>query len=500
MILTGGTEFDVIVVGGGGGGLAAALSAAEAGARVLLLEKTPALGGTTGRAVGSVTAAATPFQRRAGIEDSTERYFADLDLYTHPEGAADDLALRRVLTENAGPTLDWLVSLGLIFTGPNPEPPHTRPRMHNVLPGAKAFIHCLAGHCRKRGVEIRCAHAVEALSTAGPRVIGVRARAQGGEVHLRAGHAVILASGDYSADGALRRRHLPAEAQTFAAISPANTGDGHLMAEALGAKTLNGHIFSGPEIRFPPPERPGLVDRLPQGRLMGLAARMALHTLPRWMMRPLVVSYMTAAMAPSPGLFAEGAILINAEGRRFAEETADPAPAIAGQTDAMAFIVLDGRIAALFSAWPHFISTAPGIAYAYLADYGRYRRDIFHAAPDLGRLAGALAMPAQALADTVAAHNDAVGSARALTRPPFTALGPAKSWIMTTDGGLDVTPDLQVKGADGAPIPGLYAAGAVGSGALMIPGHGQHLGWAFTSGRLAGKAAAGGTPAAPQGT
>ncbi len=45
---------DVIVVGGGGSGLAAAIEAATVGRRVLLLEKAPALGGTTGRvSVGS---------------------------------------------------------------------------------------------------------------------------------------------------------------------------------------------------------------------------------------------------------------------------------------------------------------------------------------------------------------------------------------------------------------------------------------------------------------
>jgi len=47
---------DIIVVGGGGSGLATAVSAAEHGANVLLLEKQPALGGTTGIAVGSFTA------------------------------------------------------------------------------------------------------------------------------------------------------------------------------------------------------------------------------------------------------------------------------------------------------------------------------------------------------------------------------------------------------------------------------------------------------------
>ena len=65
-------EYDIIVVGGGGSGLAAGVAASQNGARVLLLEKTPELGGTTGIAVGSFTANRTVYQRRKGIEDNPD--------------------------------------------------------------------------------------------------------------------------------------------------------------------------------------------------------------------------------------------------------------------------------------------------------------------------------------------------------------------------------------------------------------------------------------------
>ena len=70
------------------------------------------------------------------------------------------------------------------------------------------------------------------------------------------------------------------------------------------------------------------------------------------------------------------------------------------------------------------------------------------------------------------------------------ALGPAKSWIVIADGGLRVTNRLEVVGRDGTPIPGLFAAGSAGQGGLLLEGHGHHLGWAFTSGRIAGRHAA----------
>lgn len=49
-------ETDVVVIGGGGAGLAAAVSAASNGAKVILVEKTAALGGNTVRAGGPYNA------------------------------------------------------------------------------------------------------------------------------------------------------------------------------------------------------------------------------------------------------------------------------------------------------------------------------------------------------------------------------------------------------------------------------------------------------------
>ena len=62
-----------------------------------------------------------------------------------------------------------------------------------------------------------------------------------------------------------------------------------------------------------------------------------------------------------------------------------------------------------------------------------------------------------------------------------------KAYFTTTEGGARVTPRLEVVGADGRPIPGLYAAGQNGLGGMVLWGHGLHIAWALTSGRLAGR-------------
>lgn len=209
----------------------------------------------------------------------------------------------------------------------------------------------------------------------------------------------------------------------------------------------------------------------------------SLETLPDAMTRSTAMRFLVTALGPSRGLFEAGAILVNREGRRFANELGRPAEAVPGQPERMAYIVFDAAIAAKFQAWPNFVSTAPGIAYAYIDDYRRGRRDIFHEAADPGALAKSLGVSRAAL-------SEAISRTPGLRTPPYFALGPVKSYVVFTDGGLAVDTRLAVLGGTGAPIPGLFAAGSTGQGGVLLEGHGHHLGWAFVSGRIAGRNAA----------
>ena len=92
-------SYDVIVVGGGGTGLAAAIEAAGAGARTVLFEKNPALGGSTGWSVGSISVSATPHQAAKGVVDGPEDHWRDMALFNGALDGRDNPALRRVLTE-----------------------------------------------------------------------------------------------------------------------------------------------------------------------------------------------------------------------------------------------------------------------------------------------------------------------------------------------------------------------------------------------------------------
>jgi len=490
------TEADVIVVGGGGAGLAAASEAARLGRQVILLEKNPATGGSTSWSVGSLTAINTPHQKKAGIKDSADAHFEDMALHAGPLAPRDNLRLRRILVDHTTEMLDWLMSLGVVFVGPMPEPPHRCNRMHNVVPNSKSLAYHLTRHCRKLGVDIRLNAASQRLLAESGKVVGVEARLADGTLReFRARCGVVLASGDYSNGRDLKARFASPDVVDVDAVNPTATGDGHRMALALGATVVNGDIVRGPIMRFIPPTRANLIQKLPPVKPLARLIAWAMGSLPQWILRPFLMSFLTTALGPSPDLYKEGAVLINQRGERFTDELGKPNLDVAKQPGRIAWIVFDGKLAEKFSGWPYFVSTAPGVAYAYLADYRRNRADIFHRSDTLAGLAASMGVPAENLMRALADYNATGRATRpALEQGPFYALGPVKSYVVFTDGGLKVTDNLEVVRGDGSVIRGLYAAGSAGQGGLLLEGHGHHLGWAFISGRLAGRNAANARP------
>ncbi len=486
------TEADVLVVGGGGAGLAAAYEAASAGATVILLEKNAAPGGSTSWSVGSITATNTPHQRKAGIQDSADAHFEDMEKHAGALAPRDNLTLRRILVDNTSSMLQWLMDLGVVFVGPEPEPPHRVSRMHNVVPNSSSFAFHLARACRKLGVDIRTNTATQRILMQNGRAYGIDATLADGTTHtFKANRAIVLATGDYSAAPDLKTELASAAVGPVDAVNPTATGDGHRMARRLGATVINGDIVRGPIMRFIAPTRPNLLQKLPPHRWIARLIALSAQWLPAFILRPFLMSFLTTAVSPSTELYKEGGILINKNGQRFTDELAKPNHAMAQQPERIGWILFDDAVAQKFSDWPYFISTAPGVAYAYLADYRRNRPDIYHQADTLAELAASMGVSSSALEQTVESYNQSDRSGRpAITTGPFYALGPVKSYVVFTDGGLKVDEHLRVIGPDEQPIPGLFAAGSAGQGGLLLEGHGHHLGWAFISGRIAGTNAA----------
>ncbi|WAH97424.1 FAD-dependent oxidoreductase [Arthrobacter sp. MMS18-M83] len=490
------TTADVLVIGGGGSGLSAAISAATSGATVILLEKCPKVGGSTAMSVGSFTAANTSYQYRAGVNDSIELFVADMKVANGQFEDRENKELRRILAENAGTTVEWLSSIGVQFLGPTPEPPYEKPRMHNVLPNSSAYASALLRECKKRGVEVRTSMRVDKLlRNAAGEIIG--ARANGTDFFGRRG--VILATGDYSASTEMKAEFVGEAAAKIPPVNPNNTGDGFkLGTDAGGVMIQMDRLYEG--LRFAPSTRPDPIKILPSHPLLSKAMRLVVERLPKKLLAYVIRGALTSWVGPNNTMYQAGAILIGHSGKRIANEDSDKLMARAAAADEKntAFMIFDERVAKKFSAWPHPVSTFPGVAYAYVDDYKRFRPDVYHRAETIEELAASIGVATSVLKSTVDEWNAEVANGKdsrfgrqhlgdGVSEGPFCALGPMNAYITLADGGLAVDTQLRVTQADGEAIPGLWAAGSTGQGGLQLLNHGLHIGWAMVSGRLAGR-------------
>lgn len=489
---------DVLIIGGGGSGLTAAISAATSGASVTVLEKCDKLGGSTGMSVGSFTAANTAYQYRAGVNDSIELFIEDMKTANGADEARENVELRRVLAENAGTTLEWLSSIGVQFLGPTPEPPYEKPRMHNVLPNSGAYITALLREARNRGVTIVTGARVEKLlRNASDEVIGA---SFGGKEYLGR-RAVVLATGDYSAAADMKAAYVGEDAARVPAVNVNNTGDGFRLGSDVGGVMLQmDRLYEG--LRFPPGRFPDPIKMLPSHPVVSKFIRVVAEKLPPRLLAVMMRGALTSWVGPNNTMYAAGAILVNAQGRRVANEDSDKLLARGVAADANAgYMVFDEALAQKFSAWPNPVSTFPGVAYAYVQDYARFRPDMFHKADTIEALAAKTGISVAGLVDTIsrmrsyaaAGEDPEFGRTKfggGIGEGPYYALGPMQSYITLADGGLAVDTALRVTTPAGDVIPGLYAAGSTGQGGLQLLNHGLHIGWAMVSGRIAGRNAA----------
>jgi len=131
-----GSTHDVIVLGAGAGGLTAACAAAARGLRVLLLEKTPWVGGTAAISGGMVWIPANSKLAGAGLADNLAdaRAYLDATLSAGTRPALVDAFLRE------GPTaIDWLEAHTELRLKPVVRYPDYYPRLPGATPGGRVL-------------------------------------------------------------------------------------------------------------------------------------------------------------------------------------------------------------------------------------------------------------------------------------------------------------------------------------------------------------------------
>ena len=130
-------SFDFIVVGSGGGSMCAAVYLQARGKRVLILEKTELVGGTTARSGGVMWIPNNPFMRRDGVADSYEQAATYLDsvLGEQVDAPGATRARRHTYLTEAPRMVDFLLSQGIKLTRVSSWPDYYDDRPGGSVPG-----------------------------------------------------------------------------------------------------------------------------------------------------------------------------------------------------------------------------------------------------------------------------------------------------------------------------------------------------------------------------
>ena len=441
---------DIVIIGAGGAGMTAALTAAEKGANVIILESQAAVGGNSVRATGGMNAADTPaqdeneFGESAGVEKTLKTArttYADnvtitklaeevekqwSDYQANPVGYFDSDELMELdtmiggkginnpelveeLADESADGVEWLKKYGINLTS-----------VGSFAVGSY-MMPLLEKACEendKISIQLETT-ATTILTDENGKAVGVKAvGATGNEVTVNA-KAVILATGGFGANLDMVAELVPALKGFMTTNAAGAQGQGIEMAQALGAATVDMN-----QIQIHP-----------------------------------TVQFDTAALI-TEGLRGDGAVLINADGKRFIDEvgTRDVVSAAEiAQPGSYSYLVVDQAM----------LDKSSVIA-------GYVKRGFVFQGNTYEELAEALGVDAAIFAETmntwntyVEAKNDPdfgrTSFAQPLNTAPYYAIK-VTAGVHHTMGGLVINTDTEVLKADGTAIAGLYAAGEVTGG------------------------------------
>lgn len=449
----------VVVIGAGLAGMCAALSAAEAGARVLLLEKMGRHGGSSQMAAGSFAFAQTEDQKALGIEDSLEKLEDDLVSASLNLASRDLVKLYVALQADA---YAWLKAQGVEFHKIALSSNMSVPRTHPTNP--RQLVDALQ---RKVADQANIDYRTD---TAASRLLkGPDGTCQGvcvGDAQVKAA-AVVLACGGFSRNAKLIGQFAPKMSRALPAGGAGNVGDGLMMGWSMGADLLDMPFVNG-------------------------TFGMVLNRYPEITADPRDEALLRL------GIY-KGAIAVNLNGRRFANESMSYktlGEICLEQPKAVGFQIFDQKIMDQSEPAPNSHDLQ-----------GAYDKGVVRKAGSIGELAKALGIDPAALEDTVRRYNEGAARGReeefgrtALSKDfgklvpidtaPFYGFA-CTTAVLATYCGLRVNTRMQVLDVYGEAIPRLLAAGEVTGG---FHGAGYMSGTALAKsaifGRIAGREAA----------
>jgi len=455
------TDFDVIVAGGGNAGLCAAMVAAEAGRKVLLVERAPApmRSGNTRhtRNIRNSHAAADGFVTGPYTE---QEFLDDLLSVTGPEIDRDLSGL--VISESTD-LATWISDHGVGWQQPLKGTLGLARTNHFFLGGGKALANAYYRRLEEIGVDVRYETSVEDLEIDGDSCTGVALALGDGTRATATCRSLVVATGGFEANRDWLAEYWGPMAQGFF-VRGTPYNDGSLLRVLLerGARRVGdprGAHAIAVDARGPAFDG-GIVTRL--------------DTVPL-------------------------GIVVDRRGRRFYDEGEDIWPKryaiwgrlIAEQDDQVAYSIVDRRalervVAPLYR--PIEADSVEKLAAALDIDAPGLRATID--AYNEACLPGT--WDPDALDDCRAPNLDPPKShwARPLEGPPFYAF-PLRTGITFTYMGVAVDGEARVAW-DRDPLANVYAAGEIVAGNILprgyLAGFGLTIGTTF--GRLAGRSAA----------
>ena len=461
-------DTDIVIVGAGGAGMTAAITAADAGKKVIIVESQPIVGGNSVKSTGGMNAAKTEYQdaNTFGENAGVEKVFTSAEAYpdndaiqelaakvkeqweayqANPEGYFDsvelmeldtliggkglnDPALVDVLCSNTKDAIDWLTTVDIqlfnvaAFGGASVKRIH-RPVDENgkVLSVGAYIVPRLEAACaaRENITILKETTANKILTDDSGAAVGIEAAGKTGEKVTVNAKAVILASGGFGANLEMVASYKPELAGFMTTNAPGILGQGIKMAEEVGAATVD-------------------MDQI------------QIHP---------TMQADTAALI-TEGLRGDGAILVNAEGKRFIDEvgTRDVVSAAEiAQPGSFSWLIVDQKM-----------TDASTVIQGYITKGFTFQGDTYEAlAAEIGVDPAAFAATMNDWNEKVAAKSDPdfgrTSFANPLDTAPFYAIK-VTAGIHHTMGGVKIDTDTHVLKADGTVIPGLFAAGEVTGG------------------------------------
>lgn len=239
--------YDVVVVGFGFAGGASAIAAADAGARVLLIEKMPQPGGISICSAGGIRIAEDAEAAFGYLKQTNADTTPEANLRALASGMSEIEGFIRKLCDACSASLTKVRSPGNYpFEGfrtfgflsvaevPGFDPRTCYPHVRGLRGGARLF-RVLERNIAFRDIEVRLAcRALRLLRDGNDIVSGILVEHEGVKKRIAATGGVILACGGFEADAEMKRQYWQ-EKPVPAAAFPGNTGDGIRMAQAVGA-------------------------------------------------------------------------------------------------------------------------------------------------------------------------------------------------------------------------------------------------------------------------